>query len=188
MRSALYTVLAVASAAAVAGCESNSTNAPPARTEVTTRANAELAEFTTADPHIQDVLNSAVGYVVFPDIGEAAAGIGGASGRGIVYQDGKPVGTVKLEQVSVGPQLGGVTYGELIVFQNQQALNRLMNNSFEFGTQAEAAMVKAGAAAAARFDNGVGVYILSKGGLMAGVSLQGQKFHFEPNPNGNGIM
>jgi lipid-binding SYLF domain-containing protein len=159
---------------------------PPAQTrlphtELENRGQTSLQQFLSHDPGLQNNINNAAGYVVFPEIGKGAVGVGGASGLGTVYKGNQVVGTVKLQQVSVGPQIGGETYGELIIFENEAALNRLMNNSFEFGATAQAIVVKAGAAAAARFDNGTEAYILPKGGLLAGADLHGQKFKFYPN-------
>jgi len=177
MRKAILPVFVVA-AMGLIGCETNTPNSAASRTELKSHADTGLQQFLAQDSHLQDVINNSVGYVVFPEVGKGAVGIGGASGHGVVYKNGQPSGTVTLTQVSVGPQVGGQTYSELIVFQNEQALNRLMNNSLEFGAAAEATIVKAGAAAAARFDNGVAVYILPKGGLMAGANINGQKFNY----------
>lgn len=182
MRKAILPVFVVA-AMGLIGCETNTPNSTASRTELKTHADSGLQQFYAQDAKLQDTVNNSVGYVVFPDVGKGAVGIGGASGHGVVYKNGQPAGTVTLTQVSVGPQVGGQTYSELLVFQNEAALNRLMNNSLEFGAAAEATIVKAGAAAAARFDNGVGVYILPKGGLMAGANINGQKFQFSPDSN-----
>jgi lipid-binding SYLF domain-containing protein len=166
---------------AMIGCESTGPNAPASHTELQTRAQTSLQQFLSHDPGLQNNINNAAGYVIFPEVGAGAVGVGGASGLGVVYKGNKMVGTVKLQQVSVGPQIGGETYGELIIFENEAALNRLMSNSFEFGATAQATIVKAGSAAAARFDNGTEAYILPKGGLMAGADIHGQKFRFYPN-------
>jgi lipid-binding SYLF domain-containing protein len=166
---------------AMVGCEATGPNAPAPKTELQNRGQTSLQQFLSHDPGLQKNIDNSAGYVIFPEVGKGAIGVGGASGRGTVYKGNQMVGTVKLQQVSVGPQIGGETYGELIIFENEAALNRLMNNSFEFGAAAEATVVKAGAAAAARFDNGTEAYILPKGGLMAGADLHGQKFKFYPN-------
>ena len=133
-----------------------------------------------AGPGLQNLIANSYGYVIFPEVGEAAVGIGGASGKGVVYQGGQPIGNVTMDQASIGVQLGGQTYAELIIFQDEQRLSRLMNNSIEFGADATATLVKAGAAGSTNFSHGVQVYILPKGGLMAGVSVIGQKFHVWP--------
>jgi lipid-binding SYLF domain-containing protein len=137
------------------------------------------------------MLSNSVGYVIFSKVGQGAVVVGGASGRGIVYRNGQPIGTAKIDQVSVGPDLGGQTYSELIVFQDDKALGRLTNDSLEFGAAAHATAVKAGAAAGTQFDSGVAVFILPKGGLEVGANISGQKFHYHPNnstianPSGN---
>jgi len=103
-------------------------------------------------------------------------------GMAIIVNKKNKLTNLKLQQVSVGPQLGGETYSEMIIFRDDPALGRLMNNSFEFGATASATLLKAGAAADARFDeNGTLCYILPKGGLMAGADLHGQKFQFYSN-------
>jgi len=184
MRSALIPLFSIA-AMAMVGCESTGPNAPAPKTQLEPQADTSLQMFLSHDPGLQKLINGSAGYVIFPEVGKAAVGVGGASGLGTVYKAGHAVGTVKLEQVSVGPQIGGETYAEMIIFRDEPALNRLMSNSFEFGAAASATILKAGTAADARFDdNGTLCYILPKGGLMAGADVHGQKFHFYDN-NGN---
>jgi lipid-binding SYLF domain-containing protein len=144
------------------------------------QAQASLQQMTAKDPKIQDVVNNSYAYAIFPEVGSAAVGVGGASGNGIVYRNGQVVGTAKLDQGSVGLQVGGETYSELIVFKDQDAYNRFTNGNLNFGAQTSATIVKAGAGGAAPFENGVAIYILPKGGLEAGVSVNGQKLTFHP--------
>ena len=183
MRSMLLPVCAVGLAALV-GCETTSPNSPGATMDLNNRAQISLHQMTAQDPHLQDLIGNSMGYVIFPEIGQGAVGVGGASGSGIVYRNGQPVGTATMNQLSIGPDIGGQTYSELIIFKDEKSLNRLMNDSLEFGAEAHATAVKAGAAAGTEFSNGVAVFILPKGGLEVGASLTGQKFHFNQN-NGN---
>jgi len=186
MRSALIPLFSIAAITAV-GCESTGPNAPAPKTQLEPRSDSSLQMFLSHDPGLQKLIDSSAGYVIFPEVGKAAVAVGGASGLGTVYKHGQAVGSVKLQQLSVGPQIGGETYAELIIFRDEPALGRLMNNAFEFGAAASATILKAGAATDARFDeNGTLCYILPKGGLMAGADIHGQKFHFYPantNPN-----
>lgn len=158
------------------GCET----APESPAVMRDQALSSLDQMEARDSTLKYVLDNAYGYVIFPEIGEAAIGVGGAGGTGIVYQQGRRIGTVTLKQASLGLQLGGQTYAELVIFQDEKAFNRLQNDSVEFGADASAALIKAGAAKSGNFANGVQVYILPRGGLMAGISLNGQKFHFVP--------
>jgi lipid-binding SYLF domain-containing protein len=173
-------------AMAVAGCETTGGHSSDVsqNTTLNDRAHVALQQMETNDPGLRNVIDNAYAYAIFPEIGEAAVGIGGAGGRGTVYQNGQPVGTATLRQGSVGIQLGGETYSELVVFQTPAAFAVFQNGNLVFGADANATLIKAGAAAAGQFSNGTRIFILPKGGLMAGVSVNGQKFHFDGNQNG----
>ncbi|MCI0366096.1 MAG: hypothetical protein L0Y44_03460 [Phycisphaerales bacterium] len=116
---------------------------------------------------------------MFPTVGKGGAGVGGAFGRGVVYELGEIIGFTSLTQASFGLQLGGQTYSELILF-DQPALQRFKRGEFSLSAQASAVAVTAGAAANARFQNGVMVFTLGQKGLMYEASVGGQKFSFEP--------
>ena len=136
------------------------------------------AEFIQTDPSLSKYFASAAGYVIFPNVGKGAVGIGGASGNGIVYEKGRMIGKAKLSQVSVGFQLGGQAYRELIFFENQEALDRFKKNKVELSAQASAVAATAGASANAKYSDGVMIYTQQKGGLMYEASVGGQKFKF----------
>jgi len=180
MRKFIFPLLTVF-AAGLMGCESSEPPSPAQTAAMHDEARAALERMQAQDSTVKYLVDNSYGYVVFPEIGEGAVGIGGASGKGIVYQSGHRVGEVNLTQASLGIQIGGQTFAELIVFQNQKALNRLMNDGYEFGADASATFVKEGAAGSGDFVHGVRIFILPKGGLMAGLSLNGQKFHFTAN-------
>src|SRR5206468_8471628 len=106
---------------------------------------------------------------------------GAAYGRGTVYEGGKQIGYADMSQGSVGAQIGGETYSELIVFQTPEALFKFKNNNFTFGANATAVALSAGAAAGTEFKDGSAIFMETKGGLMADASLAGQKFTYVPN-------
>ena len=136
------------------------------------------AEYLKTDPLLSNLFKDATGYVIFPNVGKGAVGIGGASGNGIVYEKGVVIGKAKMSQVSVGFQFGGQAYRELIFFENAEALDRFKKNKFEFAAQASAVAVKTGASANAKYNDGVMIYSQQKGGLMYEASVGGQKFKF----------
>ena len=136
------------------------------------------AEFLRTDPSLSSVFASAAGYVIFPNVGKGAVGIGGASGNGIVYEKGAMIGKAKMSQVSFGFQFGGQAYRELIFFENAEALDRFKKNKVEFSAQASAVAATAGASANVKYDDGVMIYTQQKGGLMYEASVGGQKFKF----------
>ncbi len=142
-----------------------------------------VADFKNSDPSMDVFFEKAYGFAVFPSVAKGAAGIGGAYGKGKVYAKGILVGTTSLMQFTLGLQLGGQTYSEIIFFEDQASLDLFKYGNFEFGAQASAVAVSAGVSADTDYSRGVAVFTLAKGGLMFEASLGGQKFSFEPvNP------
>lgn len=142
------------------------------------RVNASLADFKAADPSLGALMNSAQAYVIFPRIISAAVGIGGAHGNGEVYQKGKFLGYADVSQGSIGAQLGGQRYGELLVFQNEGAFIDFTHGTLEFDARATAIAASKGGAAAADPRRGVLVFTLPESGLMAQAAIGGQKFRY----------
>lgn len=136
------------------------------------------SEFVKSDSLMQSLFNNSYGYVIFPNVGKGAIGIGGAAGNGIVFEKGAPVGSAKMKQVSFGFQFGGQAYREVIFFENAEALDRFKQNKFEFAAQASAVAVTKGASTNVKYRNGVMVFTQEKGGLMYEASVGGQKFDY----------
>lgn len=139
-----------------------------------------MAEFTKADPGLRKEINKAAGYAIFPSVGKGAIGVGAAHGKGWVYQRGALVGETSLTQVTIGLQLGGQAYRELILFKDQTALDDFKRGNFEFDAQASAVAVTAGASADLEYNSGVAIITMAKGGLMYEASVGGQKFSYKP--------
>ncbi|MFA6560368.1 MAG: YSC84-related protein [Verrucomicrobiia bacterium] len=139
-----------------------------------------LALFLKADPGLKKFLESAVGYAVFPDVTKGAIGIGAAHGGGCVYEKGKLVGTASLTQVTIGLALGGQSYAELIFFETPEALDSFKKSELAFSAQVSAVAAAEGVSSNAKYQLGVAVFTLARGGLMYEASLGGQKFKFKP--------
>ena len=142
------------------------------------------------------------GYAVFPTIGKAGLGIGGARGSGCVFQGGKQVGTATMTQVSFGWQAGAQGYSLLVFFEDDRAFKEFTSGNFEFGAKASAVAITAGASAGAGttgtssgasggkndattqtrtgYENGMASFSIIKGGLMYEAALGGAKFKFKP--------
>ncbi len=140
------------------------------------------------------------GYAVFPTIGKGGVGIGGAYGTGHVYAKGAYVGDTSMTQVTVGFQLGGQAYSEIIFFEDKKSFDKFTSGNFEFGAQASAVAITAGASAQAStagsgagasgtqkhaataggYQSGMAVFTVAKGGLMYEASIGGQKFSYKP--------
>jgi len=142
------------------------------------------------------------GYALFPSIGKGGIGIGGAHGSGKVYKQGKVIGKVKMNQLTVGLQLGGQVYSQIIFFEDERALNEFTSGNFEFSAQATAVAITAGVSAEANtgggmaagasggkndastasrgYRKGMAIFTVAKGGLMYEATLGGQKYSYEP--------
>lgn len=142
-------------------------------------AEATLREMTFRDPSLRPLLQQAYAYAVFPSIGKGGAIVGGAYGRGVLYERGRPTGTVELTQASIGAQLGGQSFAELIVLRNDDDVRALKSGTFDVGGSASAVALTAGAASAANVGaNANAVFVLPRGGLMADLSVTGQTLNF----------
>jgi len=148
--------------------------------EAVSDARATVERFRKKDPDLFKFLESAAGYAVFPTVGKGGFGVGGAYGKGILFERGQPVGKTSLVQLTVGFQLGGQAYSEIVFFETTRTLNAFKDGQFALAAQASAVAVTAGASADARYRDGVAVFTLAKGGLMYEASVGGQKFDYEP--------
>jgi len=144
------------------------------------RANTTLQTMRQRDAGLQSLLGSSYGYAVFPDIGKGGFIAGAAYGRGVLYEGGRPTGFVELNQGSLGAQIGAQTFAELIVFQNRDQLERLKAGNFSLSGNVSGVVLTAGAAASARFTDGIAVFVMPRGGLMAELSVSGQQINYQP--------
>ena len=128
---------------------------------------------------LKPYFKKARGYAVFPNVGKGGIGIGGARGKGEVFEKGNVIGKTTLTQVSIGFQLGGQAFSQIIFFKDKKSLERFTEGNFEFGASASAALISEGANASADYSDGVAVLTYSKGGLMYEASIGGQKFSYE---------
>jgi lipid-binding SYLF domain-containing protein len=151
--------------------------------ETVQAARDTLSSFLKTDPGLSKFVQNSAGYAVFPSIGKGAIGIGGAHGDGILFERGKAIGKASMTQISVGLQLGGQTYSEIIFFQTPEALAAVKEGNFSLSAQASAVALKSGVSSNARYKDQVAVFTQAQGGLMYEASIGGQKFKFEPFGN-----
>jgi len=143
------------------------------------KAQEAIAVFKEKDPTIQRFFDAAAGYVVIPTVGKGGFGIGGARGKGVLYENGSVTANVTLTQLTIGFQAGGQAYSEFIFFEDDATLTNFKRGNYELGAQASAVAVTAGASADAKFNSGMAIFTQAKGGLMYEASVGGQKFKVE---------
>ncbi|MDQ3037021.1 MAG: YSC84-related protein [Myxococcota bacterium] len=95
-----------------------------------------------------------------------------------MYENGRSIGYAELREGSIGVQIGGQSFAQIIVFPTQAALDRLTAGSFDPSAGVTATAIQSGAAAATRFEDGVAVFVDDEQGLMAGATLAGQAYGF----------
>src|SRR5210317_165150 len=151
------------------------------------------------DAGISNMFKSAYGYALFPTIGKAGFVVGGAYGEGRVYEQGIHIGNTTMMQATIGFQLGGTGFSEVVFFQDKRALSEFTNGNFEFGAEAQATAITAAAGASANtsghsatasggksnattaggdYNKGMATFTITKGGLMYEATVGGQKFSF----------
>ena len=129
---------------------------------------------------MQRFFNASVGYVVLPTVGKGGIGIGGARGKGVLYEGGTITATVTMTQLSIGFQWGGQAYSQFIFFEDQATLNTFKQGNYELNAQVSAVAVTLGASADASFEDGMAIFTMAKGGLMYEAAVGGQKFKVSP--------
>ena len=167
-------------AGGIGGCESSP--APRTQNKADTlhqEVMSALDQFNRRDPSLQKFLDGSHAYAVFPNVSSGAVGVGGAYGRGEVYQNGKFIGYSDLSQANIGVQLGGQSYSEIVAFQNASTFDQFRNGKLDFDARASAVAASSGAAAAADYQKGVAVFSLTQSGLMFQAAIGGQNFRFE---------
>ena len=139
-----------------------------------------IIDIKRADPGIEAFFTNAAGYAVFPSVGKGGIVIGGAYGRGLVIVNEQVDGYTTMSQATIGLQLGGQKYAQFIFFRDEVALGHFRRGNFEFGAQASAVAITAGASADAAYDQGVAIFTQAAGGLMLEGTVGGQRFTYEP--------
>jgi lipid-binding SYLF domain-containing protein len=153
---------------------------PSARDDLHQKVMEAIAAFRHADSTMGGLFATARAYAVFPSVGKGGFGIGGAHGKGELFEHGAVTGRTTLTQVTVGLQIGGQVYREVIFFQDTAALTSFKKGHFALSAQVSAVAAAEGAAANAKYREGVLVFTIAKGGLMLEASVGGQKFSFKP--------
>jgi len=152
----------------------------PKDTKLQNEVKASLAEFAKSNPKVEAHLHTAYAFAFFPKITKGGLGIGGAGGKGLVFDDKTVIGESKLAQATFGLQAGGQQYMEIILFEDQPALERFTAGKVKFSGQASAVALKDGASADMDYQDGVAIFTKTIGGLMAEASVGGQSFKYKP--------
>ncbi|HEX2250585.1 MAG TPA: lipid-binding SYLF domain-containing protein [Gemmatimonadales bacterium] len=155
---------------------------PPARDE--SEALAVIEKFRRKDPRLARMFSQSAGYVVFPTVAKAGFGVGGAMGKGYVYQNGRLIGRSTLKQLTIGLQAGGQAYSEVIFLEDEAALKNFKRGHLKLDAQASAVVLNERVSSDLPYRNGVAIVTMAEGGLMYEASVGGQELSFQPLTNG----
>ena len=148
--------------------------------ELMVEAKAAMENAKTLNLGINEYFKTSAGYVIFPNVGKGALIIGAASGNGIVYQNKKAVGSAGLKKLNIGAQIGGASFTEIIFFEDVASLEKFKEGDYEFAAELSAVALQSGKSLNAQYRDGVAVVAIPKAGLMAELSVGGQKFSYKP--------
>ena len=148
--------------------------------EAAPKARKEINRMVAKDATLKPLVDDAYGVIMFPSVASGAFILGGQGGDGVVFKGGQPWGLAKLAAGSIGFQIGGETFSELVIMKDEDAFNTVTANKFSFTAGLSASAVKAGAALEARFENGIAAFVSTNGGLMASAAIGGQEISCFP--------
>lgn len=153
-------------------------SAPKSGDDLTADVRDARMDIQQNHPNVANLFKTSVGYAIFPNVGKGAYIIGGASGNGIVYENGNVIGYADLKQVDVGLQIGGKAFVEVLFFKTDEALEDFKDGEYELSANASAVILEKGISREVDFQNGIGVVTVPKGGAMVGISVGGQRFAY----------
>lgn len=166
----------------LAGLLSSCATAPASREDKAALVSASTArwqQMRSTDPSVDALVTRGYGYSLFPHVDKGGLGVGGAYGRGVVYEQGQHIGYSDLKQGSVGVQAGGQSFSEILVFETKAALDRFKAGQFSFAADASAVALTSGVATTATFIDGVAVVVQPLSGVMVEATIGGQQFTYQ---------
>ncbi|MDT0650669.1 lipid-binding SYLF domain-containing protein [Autumnicola edwardsiae] len=141
-------------------------------------SEAAKSAFIQNSQDLDDLFDTAAGYVIFPNVGAGAYILGGAAGNGVLYENGEVQGFAELRQMDVGLQIGGQAYRQVILFQTQEELEKFKSGEYSFSGNASAVILEEGKAKSVTFNDGRAIVTMPKAGAMLEISIGGQKFNY----------
>ena len=179
MKTVRLSVIVLSAILVAAGC-ATAPEGPEAKTVLSAEVDEAIAAFKAKDPSIERFFESSYGYAVLPKVIKGAFILGGASGRGEVYEQEEIAGYCRMEQATLGFSFGGEYFREIIFFKDKTDLEVFKTGEYTFSAQVTGVALTTGAAAKADYNVGMAVFITTDAGLMVDASLGGQKFKYVP--------
>ncbi|MBL8756866.1 MAG: hypothetical protein JNK35_00375 [Phycisphaerae bacterium] len=184
-RLALPLAALVLVSAGLGGCSNyrDSGGEPQPAVYLDSSAQRTIEAFKQTDPSLARFFDKSHAFVVIPKVTKGAVLAGAASGEGVVYQPQpgqapKIVGYATLTQVTIGAQLGGQSYSEILFIQDAATFSNFKLGKTEFAANASAVLAKSGGGATNDYNQGVAVFVKPIEGVMAEAAIGGQSFKY----------
>jgi lipid-binding SYLF domain-containing protein len=182
-------LLAIAAAAALAvgsitGCSTTTTNTTsgnPAvkRDAIDANVDSALSKLYAQDPSAREMVRKARGTLVFPSVVSAGFVVGGSYGQGALRVGNRSVEYYSTTAGSVGLLAGAESKAVFLLFMTDEALAKFRaSKGWTVGADASVTLLKVGASAqvdTATAKQEIVGYVMTNGGLMANLSLDGTK-------------
>ncbi len=148
--------------------------------EIDINVDVALKQFVQDVRGGKDFLASSKGILVLPKVIQAGVGIGGEYGEGALRSEGKTVGYYNMASASLGVQLGGQMKTVLLVFLEDEALNKFRkSDGWKAGVDGSIVLVNLGAEGSidtTKFNDPIVGFVFGQKGLMYDLSLEGSKY------------
>ena len=142
-------------------------------------ANLAVARLYAQAPKARELDKRALGVLVFPEIIKAGLIVGGQSGDGVLWVNGKTTAFYNLSAASFGLQAGAQTFSYALYFMTRSSLDYLnKSDGWAIGSGPNVVVVDKGAAASltsTTLTQDVYAFPFGARGLMAGIGLEGSK-------------
>lgn len=183
---AMTTATLATSGLALAGCtttgpssdNSDAVNAAKRQT-IDADVNGTLERLYNTIGGSRELADKSRGILVFPSVISAGFWFGGQYGQGALRVGGQTSGYYSIAAASFGLQIGAQSKAIIMLFMTDDALSSFTRSQgWSAGVDATVALVKVGANGnvdTSTATSPVEAFVLTNGGLMAGVSLEGSK-------------
>lgn len=166
---------------ALAACSSSDPDEKSARrAEINNAADAAWSELIAENVAAKDLAKTAKGVAIFPDIIKGGLIVGGETGDGVLRVGGDTEAYYNVSSASIGLQVGGQSYSQVLMFLTEEALASFRGSSgWEAGVDGTVAVIDKGASGdldTSNISDPVVAFIFGEEGLMGGVSIEGSKY------------
>ena len=148
--------------------------------EIDVSVDVRLADFERDVDGAKKFLANAKGLLVFPTVIKAGVGFGGEYGEGALRINGKTADYYNTMAGSFGLQFGAQAKTILLVFLDEDALNRFRKSEgWKVGVDGSVAVVVIGAGTSldsSKLNQPIVGFVLDQKGLMYNLTLEGSKF------------